>query len=304
MAENRTDARVVTVNPGTVVTSAMARRSLLFSPGDRPELMRKAPNSGADVVTFDLEDAVAPGRKAEARDATHEVITDPAFDPDCEVCVRVNPTPTAADDLDAVLEGAPRIDSVMAPKIESASDAREIAELVTERGYDLPLVVLCESAAGVLHAEEIAATDAVSAVIFGAEDFSADVGAIRTRSSAEISTARQQVVMAAAAADIDALDTLVTEIEDDERLEEETAFARQLGFDGKVAIHPRQVPIINEGFAPDSDAIEWAERVLEAKSEADEAERGVFRVDGEMIDAPLVARAERILDLADAADRR
>lgn len=275
----------------------MPRRSVLFSPGDQPNLMRKAPGSGADTVVFDLEDAVAPGRKDEARGAVNGVLTDPEFVPGCEVCLRVNPTPSVADeDIDIGLAGEPRIDSVMVPKADSAAGVREMDERLGEHGYDLPLIALCESAAGILHAEEIAATPAVDAVAFGAEDLSADIGAKRTESGDEVSYARQHVVLAAGAAGIDAIDTVFTDIEEVEGLAEETRFAGQLGYDGKMAIHPAQVSVINEAFTPDSEEVEWAERVLTASEAADAEGRGVFRVDDEMIDAPLIARAERIME--------
>jgi len=278
----------------------MARRSVLFSPGDRPELMRKAPAAGADTVVFDLEDAVAPARKSEARAAVADVLTDAAFDPDAEVCVRVDAdAATAADDLDAVLDDDPRLDSVMVPKAASAAGVREVAELVAARGADLPLLALCESARGVLAADEIAAVPAVDAVAFGAEDLAADVGATRTEGGEEVSHARQRVVLAAAAADVDAIDTVFTDIEATDRLAEETATAAQLGYDGKMAIHPAQVEVINEAFTPDAEEVEWAEKVLAAREAADD--RGVVRVDDEMIDAPLVARAERIVERYRAA---
>ncbi len=265
--------------------------------------MHKAPGTGADTVVFDLEDAVAPGRKDEAREAVNEVLTDPAFDPDCEVCVRINPDPRTADaDLEVALRGDPRIDAVMLPKATSGADAREADELLRTHGYDLPLFALCESAEGVLHAEEIAATPAVDAVAFGAEDLSADIGATRTEEGAEVAYARQHVVLAAAAGDADAIDTLVTDIEATERLAEDAAFAKQLGYDGKMAIHPAQVSVINDAFTPDDETLEWARRVLAAREEADADDRGVFRVDDEMIDAPLIARAERVMERYRAAE--
>jgi citrate lyase subunit beta/citryl-CoA lyase len=281
----------------------MARRSVLFSPGDEPDLMRKAPGTGADTVVFDLEDAVAPGQKAAARTAVSDVITDPSFDPDCEVCVRVNPDLGAAvRDVEAITDGDPRLDSVMAPKVESADDVARIDELLRERGEELPIVAICESAAGVLAAEEIAAADPVDAVLFGAEDLSADIGATRTEAGEEISHARKHVVLAAGAADVDAIDTLVTDIGATDRLAEETAFARQLGYDGKIAIHPTQVGVINETFTPDPEDVEWAKKVLAAAETAESEGRGVFRVDDEMIDAPLIARAETIVDRYRAAE--
>jgi citrate lyase subunit beta/citryl-CoA lyase len=280
----------------------MARRSLLFSPGDRPEMMRKGPASGADVVIFDLEDAVAPGGKAEARAAVADVLSDPEFDPDCEVCVRVNADPTVADDdVKEALSGS-RVDSVMLPKAESAEDAETLAGILEERGVDAPLIAICESAAGILHAESLAAADPVDALAFGAEDFSADVGATRTDEGTEVLYAREHVVLAAAAAGIDAIDTLHTDIGDTEGLAEETAFALEIGFDGKICIHPSQVPVVNEAFTPTTERIEWARRVLDAAEAAEREGRGVFRVEGEMIDAPLIGQAEQVRERARAAD--
>ena len=283
----------------------MARRSVLFSPGDQPSLMRKAPASGADVVVFDLEDAVVPDAKPEARTAVADTLTADDFDPDCEVWVRVNPTGIAADDdLDVVLRDDPRLDGVMLPKVEAAADVETLAALLDERGADLPVVALVESAAGVLDAQSIAAAAATDALAFGAEDLSADIGATRTDEGTEVLYAREHVVLAASAAGVDAIDTIHADFEDEAGLSEETAFARQLGYDGKMAIHPAQVSVINDGFTPDPDRIEWAERVLAAKAQADEEGRGVFRVDGEMIDAPLIAQAERVLERARAAGER
>lgn len=282
----------------------MVRRSILFSPGDEPELLRKAPRAGADTVVLDLEDAVAPDAKQEAREAVADVLTDPAFDPDCEVCLRVNPDPAVADaDLDVVFADNPRIDAVMLPKVESADDVAVLESLLADHGVaDIPIIVLCESAAGVLHAEAIAASDSVVAVAFGAEDLSADIGASRTEEGTEVLYAREHVVLAAAAADVEAIDTVFTDIEATARLREETEFALELGFDGKMCIHPAQVPVVNDSFTPAPDRIAWAQRVLDAAAEHDMEGVGVFRVEGEMIDAPLVSRAEQIRERARAAD--
>ncbi|WP_121822681.1 HpcH/HpaI aldolase/citrate lyase family protein [Halostella salina] len=285
----------------------MARRSVLFSPGDQPDLLRKAPDAGADVVVFDLEDAVAPARKAEAREAVRSVLVDPAFDPASEVCVRVNPVGVAAAaDVDAVLgddAAAATVDSVMLPKAGDADDVRTLWRLLDERDCPRPVLALVESAAGVLHAEAIAAAEATDALVFGAEDLAADIGASRTDEGTEVLYAREHAVLAASAAGVDAVDTVFTDIEDIEGLRDATQFAAELGYDGKMAIHPGQVDPINEAFTPDEDRIEWAREVLAAKERADEAERGVFRVDGEMVDAPLVAQAERVIERAEAADR-
>jgi citrate lyase subunit beta/citryl-CoA lyase len=277
----------------------MARRSVLFTPGDRPGMCRSAPDSGADVVVFDLEDAVAPPRKDEARAALAELLTSD-FDPDCEVCVRVTQEHDA--DLDVLLDGEMRLDSLMLPKVEGAADVAALADSLAERGAAYPVFALVETARGVLNADEIATAAATTAVCFGAEDLAADLGARRTDDGTEVLYARERTVLAASAAGIDAIDTLVTDIEATERLREDTEFAIELGYEGKMAIHPAQVAVINDAYTPSTERIAWAERVLDAKSEADADDRGVFRVDGEMIDAPLVAQAERIRDRARAAD--
>ena len=278
----------------------MARRSVLFTPGDRPEMLRKAPRTGADVVVFDLEDAVAPARKAEARKAVADVLTS-GFDPDCEVCVRVTADDATAD-LDVLLDDDPRLDGLMLPKAEAGEDVRRLAERATERGDDLPVFALVETARGILHAEEIAAARPTTAVCFGAEDLAADVGASRTEAGTEVRYAREHAVLAASAADVDAVDTVFTDIEDREGLRTETEFAAGLGYDGKIAIHPAQVEPINDAYTPSPERVEWAERVLAARTAADADDRGVFRVNGEMIDAPLIAQAERVIERADAAD--
>ncbi|WP_058366215.1 HpcH/HpaI aldolase/citrate lyase family protein [Haloparvum sedimenti] len=289
----------------------MARRSLLFSPGDSPDLMRKAPAAGADVICFDLEDAVAPTRKDEARAAVREVLAAPDFDPDAEVCVRLT-ADEAARDLDALAgEGStespaesPRLDAVMLPKVETAQRVDDAAALCAERDLDLAVFALLETAAGVLHAEAIAAADATAAVVFGAEDLAADVGATRTDEGTEVLYARQHVLLAASAAGVDAIDTVFTDFSDEAGLREETRFAVELGYDGKLAIHPAQVTPINEAFTPDPERVAWAERVLDAREEAAAEGKGVFEVDGEMIDAPLIAQAERVLERARAAGLR
>ena len=279
----------------------MPRRSVMFSPGDQPKLMRKAPATGADTVVFDLEDAVAPSRKDEARAAVRDVLSDPDFDPDAEVCVRVNPGEAAAADFDAILDDDLRLDAVMVPKVNGLDDVVGVEERVTQAGFDLPVLALVESAAGVLNAASIAAASATDALAFGAEDLAADMGAVRTDDGTEVLYAREHVVLAASAAGVDAIDTVHTDFSDSSGLREETEFALTLGYDGKMAIHPSQVGVINDAFTPETERVEWAKQVLDARDEAETEGRGVFRVDDEMIDAPLIAQAERVRDRAEAA---
>lgn len=278
----------------------MVRRSVLFSPGDRPSLLRKAPRSGADVLVFDLEDAVAPEEKATARQAVRSLLTDPDFDPSAEVCVRVNPVGVAADDdLEVILDGDPP-DSVMVPKVDSGDDIATMTRLLDEHGERLPVLALIETAKGVLAAPSIATERATDALVFGGEDLTADIGATRTEDGDELLYGRQRVVLAASAGAIDAIDTVYTALEDLDGLRTEARYAADLGFDGKLAVHPDQVDPITEAFTPDEETVAWARKVLEARDEQETD--GVFRVDDEMVDAPLVARAEQVLERAESDD--
>lgn len=269
----------------------MVRRSVLFSPGDQPELLRKAPETGADVLVFDLEDGVGP-EKSRARAVVAEALDE--LDPAAELCVRVNPPGAGLKADAAALAEAPAPDSLLVPKVDEPAAIEAVTEAFDA---DVPVLALLETAAGVLHAEAIARAAPVEGLLLGAEDLAADTGARRTEAGEEIAYARGRVVLAAAAAGIDAIDTLYTDFEDQEGLAADTERAAAFGFDGKMAIHPAQVPVINEAFTPDQAEIEWAERVLARADRED----GVFALDGEMIDAPLLAQAERTLARAAAA---
>jgi citrate lyase subunit beta/citryl-CoA lyase len=276
----------------------MARRTVLFSPGDRPELCRSAPTTGADTVVFDLEDAVAPSRTAAARAAVADLLADPDFDPgDAEVAVRVSRS--VAADLDALTGAASRrLDAVMVPEA-TVERVTEVTDALAARNLSAPILALIESATGVRDAPDAAAVGTVDALCFGAEDLTADLGATRTAEGTEVLYARERVVVAARAAGVDAVDTVHTDLDDDAGLRAATEFAATLGYDGKMVVHPDQVPVVAEAFAPDPERVAWARRVLDA---SDAAGGGVFEVDGEMIDAPLLARAERILDRAGEAE--
>jgi citrate lyase subunit beta/citryl-CoA lyase len=285
----------------------MARRSVLFTPGNRREMLVGAAESDADVLVFDLEDAVSPNRKAEARETVRSVLGDEDFDPDAECLVRVNPVGAEADrseraylaDVRALAPVADAVDGVVLPKASGGEDVRRLAGQLRAHALPRTVVALVETAAGVQAAPEIAAAGATEAIVAGTEDLAADVGSSPTDDHSESVYARQRIVAAAAAADVDAIDTLWTNFEDVEGLRADAKDAAGLGFDGKLAIHPSQVPPINEAFTPDADQREWAQRVLAARDAA--ADDGVFAVDGEMIDAPLLARAEGILERARAA---
>lgn len=281
-------------------------RSVLYTPGDRPERVRKAwqdlSTNGADLALADLEDAVAPAQKSTARQA---VLTELRHTPSGQRLrgVRINAWPSSAahDDLDAVMAGHP--DVIAVPKCEDpeAIEALDehLAQLEAKHGIEegtTRLLVILETAAGVLSARELATSSPrILAIAFGAEDLAADVGMRRSPDNREVALARGLVVLAAAAAGIAAIDMITAEAKDLERTALEAQEARGLGYSGKMCIHPVQVVAIHEAFRPSADEVAWAKRVLGATRESGIAAGGVVVVDGKMVDVPFIRQAERIL---------
>ena len=273
----------------------MPRRSVLFTPADSPDMLRSAPETGADVLVFDLEDGVGPADKDDARDVLRDVV--PGIEFDGELWLRVN-------DRDDLLEAdttllreagvAAALDGVVVPKVTGPGTV----ERVTDRypaDVAPPVLALIENARGVLGAEAIADASAVGALLFGGEDLAGDVGMTRTEGSEELLYARQRTALAAAAAGVDAIDGIYTDIYDTKGLRTEAETALEFGYDGKTLIHPGQVAPVNDVFTPTEEAVEWARRVTEA---AAEREAGVFTLDGELIEAPIRKQAERVLERA------
>lgn len=275
----------------------MARRSVLFSPGDRESMLRTAPTTGADAVVFDLEDGVAPDRREAARETVREVLADPAFGPSCEVCVRVNPVGRAADDDLAALDGArDAVDAFVLPKVTGAEDVATFARLCRERDARRPVVVLVERPGAVLDARAIAAVPATDALALAADDLAGSLGADRTPDGETVAYARERVVVAARAAGVGAIDLLYGDHEDDGGLRESARAGARLGYDGKLVVHPRQVPVVNEAFTPDAERTAWARRVVAAADAP-----GRARVAGDAVDDVVRDVAERTLDRAQAA---
>jgi citrate lyase subunit beta/citryl-CoA lyase len=284
----------------------MVRRSLLYAPGDDRSMLETAVETAADTVIFDLEDAVAPASTERARRTVRSTL-DALDDPAPTVAVRVNPFHLSGrDDVEAVIGDAETPpDGLFLPKVDDADPVEALHDHLAALGApDVGIVPLIETAAGVSSADEIAAGPGVTAVAYGDQDFTADVGATVTHDKTESLYARQRIVVAAAAAGVDAIDTVHTDIEDATGLRDQAEFVCELGFDGKLAIHPDQIPVINEAFTPGRDEIEWAEAVLAGQARASETGAGVFTVDGQMIDPPLVERARTIVRRAEAAGVR
>jgi len=266
-------------------------RSVLFVPGIRPDRFERAVLAGADAVVFDLEDSVDPARKAEARRAVGQFLGAPRPSGPL-LLVRVNGAGTTwhRDDVTFAAGLAAR-PGVVVPKAEAPDTIAAVAAALRGRAL-LPLV---ETARGVLNAASLAAAAPVPAVLFGAEDLTAEVGVPRTLDGEELLFARSQVVLAATAAGADAIDAVFTALEDLDGLRRDASRARALGFRGKMAVHPDQIPVIHDVFTPSAADVAHARRVVEAFDAAEARGEGVIRLDGRMIDAPVVARARRVL---------
>jgi len=273
-------------------------RSVLFVPGTRSDRFDKALAAGADAVILDLEDAVDAGRKAEARDTVAAFLTTAPASPPL-VFVRVNApgSPWIEEDLARAPEFA-GIHGLVVPKVESPGHLEAVARHAPERRV-IPLI---EGARAVLDAPAIAAADAhVLALLFGAEDLTADLGISRTIDGEELLFARSQVVLAAASVGAEAIDAVFTDLADTDRLLIDARRARALGFRGKMAIHPKQVPVINRAFSPTAEEVARARRIVSSFEAA--GDEGVTRMDDEMIEAPVATRARRIIALAEAISR-
>lgn len=283
------------------------RRSMLFLPGNNPNLLINGNCLGADAVIFDLEDAVAPAEKDAARILVRNTMRYMDFGT-CEMIVRINSidTPYWRKDIDAILPYKPSL--ILLPKTGTAQDALAADEYMTEVEQKLGmepntvgLMPLIETAMGVENSFAIASsTKRIKALFLGAEDLTADLQCKRTKEGREIEYARTRLVVAARAAGVDVYDTPFTDVNDDEGIIKDAEYAKALGFTGKSSISPRHVEVINRVFSPTMREIEYAYEVLEAIEEAKAQGKGAIALYGKMIDAPIVARAERTIAAAEA----
>ncbi|MHA6344286.1 HpcH/HpaI aldolase/citrate lyase family protein [Roseivivax sp. CAU 1761] len=263
-------------------------RSFLFVPGDRPDRFDKALAAGADCTILDLEDAVRPEAKSEARTAIAAWL-----DAGNRASLRINPPETELHAEDLTLAAHPGVAAVLLPKAESAEACRAVLAALRP---GVPLLPLIETAAGLYAAREIAAEPGVARLLFGSIDFMADCGI--EDESAGLAHARSALVLASAAAGLAGpVDGVTLALDDAEALAADCAAARGLGMAGKLCIHPRQVAGINRGFAPSEAEIAAARRIVAAASEA--GARGAIRLDGKLVDRPVIDRAARVLAVAE-----
>ena len=290
-------------------------RSMLFVPGDSPDKMAKATGSGADALILDLEDAVSPANKESARRATADFLKSYDEPQGPKLYVRVNDMSSGmvADDLDAT--AAPCLSGLVLPKPRSGEDVRALARMLdgAEAQKDLEpgalsiVVIATETPEAVLDMGSFAnCGDRLEALSWGAEDLSAAIGATTNRDQQNAYTppfvlARNLCLLAAAAAGVQAMDTVYTQFRDLDGLAAECRLAARDGFTGKIAIHPGQVSVINEAFTPSETEIVEARRV-QAAFEA-EPDAGVVSLDGRMVDRPHLRVAMRILERARLAGR-
>ena len=273
-------------------------RSVLFAPAVRPDFVSKLAERGADAVVIDCEDATPANAKAEGR-ANARQLAPALVAAGCQVTVRVNGQPTEWF-LDDIRDGlTPDLTAVIVPKVETIDGLDAVAAALDAAGLaELGVLAGLETALGVADARSLLAHPRVVAGYFGAEDFIADMGGVRTNDNLEVAYARSAVAVAARLAGVPVLDQVVTDFRNDDRFRREAAEARALGYSGKLCIHPGQVAIANDAFVPTADEVDRAQRLLAAYDTASAAGVAAIDFEGQMVDEPLAAQARRVIALA------
>ncbi|NTW24244.1 MAG: HpcH/HpaI aldolase/citrate lyase family protein [Lentimicrobium sp.] len=277
------------------------RFSRLYLPGNSPSLMINAGIHKPNGVILDLEDAVAASKKEEARYLVRNALRGLDFY-GAERMVRINQIPAGLIDLDYIIPH--NVNLILVPKCESADQIAQVNKRIKEIkkaksiSGDIWLMPIIESALGVLKALEIATSENVVAMAIGLEDYTADLGTRRTNEGTESFFARSMVVNACKAAGIQAIDSVFSDIADMEALKQNVLRSKALGFDGMGCIHPRQIRVIHDNFAPDEAEIDKAKKIVNAFIEATEKGLGVVSLGTKMIDPPVVKRAQHTIDMA------
>ncbi len=283
------------------------RRTMMFVPGANAAMLRDASLYGADSIMFDLEDAVSLKEKDAARTLVHFALK--TFDYSAvETVVRINGLDTVGkQDIEAVVLAG--VDVIRLPKTETPQDIIDVDEEITkvEEKNQIPIgttkmMAAIESAEGVLNARDIAkASTRLIGIALGAEDYVTNMKTKRYPDGQELFFARNMILHAARAAGIAAIDTVYSDVDNISGFQAETNVIKQLGFDGKSVINPRQIPLVNAIYAPTEKEIQHAKEVIWAINEAEAKGSGVISLNGKMIDKPIVERAQRVIALAKAA---
>lgn len=278
------------------------RRSLIFVPGTAPEMFPKALGSEADIVCVDLEDAIAPQDKDTARALTLAMFDEPHAPDGTERIVRINPlrTPEGVSDLAAICgrESAPP--ALMMTKARSPEDVRVVADILSAAGHDdTRLHVIIETADALEASYAIAqASSRVDSLLFGGIDMAAELRVEPTWDA--LVHARARAVHAAAGAGVDMIDVPFLDLEDEQGLAAEVGASQALGFTGKAAIHPKQLPIINRVFSPSPEAVERARRII---AEFERAETGLVVFEGKLLERPVLRSMYRVVAIADRIEK-
>ena len=278
------------------------RRSLLFVPGSNPRALEKARALPADGLIFDLEDAVAPMAKEEARTAVMAALAAGGYG-GRELVLRVNALDTPWGHADLAAAATMPIDAVLLPKVENADRVRLAAALLDTLGAPPERAVWCmlETPLGILDARPIAAASPrLAALVLGSADLTKDLHAAHTRDRLPLMTALQLVLLAARAYGLAALDGVHLDLSDDEGFALACRQGRELGFDGKTLIHPKQIEAANTAFAPSAEEVAWSRRIIAAYAEADRSGKGVVLVDGKLIENLHIDNARRVVAVAEA----
>ena len=278
-------------------TRYQPRRSLIFAPGTRPDMYPKALKAGADVVCIDLEDAIAPEHKDEARAKTLALFAEPPAADGIERMVRINSLRTADGlaDVLAILECPAPPPALMLPKVKSPDEVRLLADLLDGRHGAIRFHVIIETNEGLEACHEIArASERIDSLLFGGVDMAAELRVEPVWDA--LLHARSTLVHAAAGASLDLIDVPYLDLDDGAGLEAEARAAATLGMTGKAAIHPRQIPVINAHFTPGAEAIAWALRVIAAFEAGDS---GLVVLDNKLIEKPVLRSAFRIVAIAE-----
>jgi citrate lyase subunit beta / citryl-CoA lyase len=284
------------------------RRTMMFVPGSNPSMIKDAYIYGSDSIMFDLEDAVALTEKDSARFLVYNAIKTIDYG-NKEIVVRINglDTPYGRNDIEAMVRAG--VDVIRLPKTENKEDILAVEAIIEEVeakiGREIGstgMMAAIESPLGAFNAISIAtASKRLIGIALGAEDYVTNMKTKRYADGLELLGARSQIVMAARAAGIYALDTVYTEVDNEEGFKREVELIKQLGFDGKSVINPRQIAPVHEIYTPTEDEIKKSANIVKAAKEAEEKGLGVISLNGKMVDKPIVDRAERILQLAAAS---
>jgi citrate lyase subunit beta-like protein len=286
-----------------------SRRALLYMPGDKWKMITKSVTLGVDCICMDMEDGTAVNKKAEARASIARALQELDFGKS-EKLARINSVGSGweKDDIDAVLPYRP--DGIVIPKVESIEHVEWAGRIIeaAELKYGWPInsmriLIGVETPKGILNLKEIAAHPRLDAIIFGGEDFAATIGATRTKDAIELLYARQAVIVACAANDLQAIDIVTIDYKDIEALRIESEFGARLGYSGKQIIHPAQVEPVQTAFTPNDEAIAYAKRIVETFDASQREGKGAYALDGKMIDMPLVKNAQKVLERAKAAGK-